>query len=303
MLEKPEIYSKTPSFKHTGLESPITEFALGIMAHKNEHYYASGTAIVIGPRLAITAQHVIDDFFERFDGNELSGPSNSDLQVFQILNTGKSGLIWNITRLWRCGYTDIAVLHLTPTTQTTQKALKYHWRFPKLDLIPPKVGKRIAAFGYSNPNIDTNDNPIAWTVYPRTSIGEVLEVYHQKRDSCKAPYPCFHTNARYDGAMSGGPVFNDRGHLCGIICSTYPPFNNTDEHASYVTSLWPLMGMKINVNREGYPKNVEYPMLELARDGIIHTEGWEQVIIDIDSAGDIVQIGLNDGITTAWTRT
>ena len=49
-------FSKTPTFKDTGFDSLITEFALGVMAHKNDNYHASGTAIIIGNNLAITAQ-------------------------------------------------------------------------------------------------------------------------------------------------------------------------------------------------------------------------------------------------------
>lgn len=180
MKEKFQKYSKTPSFKSTGLESPITEFALGIMAYKEDNYYASGTAIIIGNYLAITAQHVISDFFKKFDGEKIDEPADSHidgsfhLQVFQILDSGKSGHVWNITRLWSCNYTDIAILRLTPITK---KAQEYKWRLPKIGLIPPKAGERVSAFGYRNPKIEKKNNEIRWIVDSKTSVGEVIEVH------------------------------------------------------------------------------------------------------------------------------
>lgn len=68
----PTKFLKEPAFNNTGLDSPITEFALAIKAHKDDHYYASGSAVIIGQNLAITAQHVIDDFFREFEGNYLN---------------------------------------------------------------------------------------------------------------------------------------------------------------------------------------------------------------------------------------
>lgn len=285
--------SKEPAFNATGLDSPITEYVLAIKAHRDDKFYASGSAIIIGHNLAITAQHVIDDFVREFEGNHIDAPPNSEvafsfnLQLIHILNNGKSGQIWNVTRLWACNFTDIAVLRLSPTTQ---EALEYKWRPPKIDLIPPKVGERISCFGYRDPKIKKISNKIEWQVDSRTSIGEVTAVHDQKRDSCRLSFPCFQTNARYDGAMSGGPVFKDTGKLCGIICSNLPPSEDGEDHVSYVTSLWPLMGMKIDIDRIGHPKSIKYPMLELARDKFIHADGWERVTLVSDQDGNIIQV-------------
>lgn len=292
---KRQRFSKEPTFNGTDLDSPITEFALGIMAHRGGEYYASGSAIVIGQGIAITAQHVIDDFFRKFEGNYLDAAPNGEvegtfhLQLFQILNKGQSGLIWNVTRLWSCNFTDIAVLRLSPTSQ---EALNHKWRLPIIDLMPPEVGERVSCFGYRNPKTTAIVNMIEWQVDSKTSIGEVKAVHNQKRDNCRLPFPCFQTNARYDGAMSGGPVFKDTGKLCGIICSNLPPSVDGEEHVSYVTSLWPLMGLKIDIDRNGYPKNIKYPMLELARDKFVHADGWERITIAPDQDGNIVKVGL-----------
>ncbi len=180
-------------------------------------------------------------------------------------------------------------MRLTPITKSTQE---YKWRLPIIDLIPPKAGERVSAFGYRNQKIEKKNNEIRWTVDSKTSVGEVIEIHDQKRDATRLSFPCFQTNARYDGAMSGGPVFNNNGRLCGIICSNLPPFEGSEEHVSYVTSLWPIMGTKIDMSRKGYPQNLKYPMLELARDGFIKAEGWDKVALFFDEKGNIVKNGL-----------
>ena len=119
-------------------------------------------------------------------------------------------------------------------------------------------------------------------------------MHHEKRDSSRLNFPCFLVNARFDGAMSGGPVFNSKGHLCGIICSNLPP-DLTDpesEHASYVTTLWPLMGLTIDLDREGYEEGVKYPMIELVKGGFITAIDIENVILNKDSQGNITSTSM-----------
>jgi V8-like Glu-specific endopeptidase len=67
-------YSKVPSFTETGLNSPITEFALPLTARKGNEFFPSGTAVVIAPYLALTAKHVIEDYWIRFEQEECTVP-------------------------------------------------------------------------------------------------------------------------------------------------------------------------------------------------------------------------------------
>jgi hypothetical protein len=77
------------------------------------------------------------------------------------------------------------------------------------------------------------------------------------------------------------------GKLCGIICSNLPPNTDGEDHVSYVTSLWPMMGIRIDLERSGHDRNIKYPMLELARDKFIHTDGWERIVLYPDQEGII----------------
>lgn len=92
----------------------------------------------------------------------------------------------------------------------------------------------------------------------------------------KFTFPCFRVGARFDHGMSGGPVFDEAGSLCGIIAGSYGNVEGTP--ISYVTTLWPMFRTLISANRSGaYPRDVEYPAIDLVLGGQIHAIGLEQL--------------------------
>jgi hypothetical protein len=51
------------------------------------------------------------------------------------------------------------------------------------------------------------------------------------------------------------------------------------EHTSYVSTLWPLMGLEIDVAQDGTFTSENYPVIELARAGIISALGHEKIVL------------------------
>jgi hypothetical protein len=157
--------NNSQNFINTSLESPITEVALALAVCKDDTYYPSGTAVVIGQQLAITARHVITDFLHKF-GNvpKNSTPDenfNADFNIvaFQVVNKATTGNLWNIKRIWSSGFTDIVLLQLMPDYQSGKE---YKWKSLKMDLLPPPLGDKIAAFGYRSPEITLNPKQVIW---------------------------------------------------------------------------------------------------------------------------------------------
>lgn len=72
-------------------------------------------------------------------------------------------------------------------------------------------------------------------------------MYPLKRDSARLPFPCFHTNARFDHGMSGGPIINERGDVRGVVCSSFPLVEDNPEYISYGSLIWPALGTSIEV--------------------------------------------------------
>ena len=273
-------YSKKPTFKKTGLEQPINQIASPLVTNQNDIWNIDGTCVMIAPGLAITAKHVIHDAVKKYDQIDLDIPSKEgrDLlvthnsYVFQVID-GKIGYRWTVKQYFPCPISDICYLTLRPMFDSKELPVPQK---VSITLYPPTVGERIQAFGYPRSSVSIDGKEIKLNVNPITTIGKVITVYHQRRDTM-IPFPVFHTNARFDPGMSGGPVFNDSGKLCGLICSNMPPDNPEEEHVSWVTLLWPSMGTKVWLKLKNHDLEDTFPVLFLAEHDYIHAEGWERV--------------------------
>ena len=108
------------------------------------------------------------------------------------------------------------------------------------------------------------------------------------------PFPCFRTNARFDGGMSGGPVFNASGRVCGLVCSTYPPFSEDEEHASYATLVWPAFAIPVDLDRVGHPRAERYLAFDLIANHILNVYDADRLTVGpLDPAGGTAPITLN----------
>jgi len=278
---------KIPDFRHTGFNSPITEVAVMLVAQKDGSYSSLGSGIIIGSTIAMTARHVVDGFSELHEGvalEQLRGEGTFSLQALQFLENGTKALAWDVRQIYLNldpGFTDIVFLRLQPTSQ---EHLAYEWKKVRMQLMPPRVGVTISAFGYHSTEVEVGEGRVEYTTNPYTTSGKVEEVHHERRDSYRLPFPCFRTNARFDRGMSGGPVFSEQGYLCGIICSNLPPELEDGEHVSYVASLWPSMGILVSYDRKGYEQGVSYPAMELAIGGFITAIDVEKVSVGYDPA-------------------
>lgn len=278
-----ETLVREPKFIETHLPSPITEFALALASKRGDSYWASGTAVVVAPHLAITAKHVVEDHWTRNEGPwPESGDVVGELSIlaFQVPPDGDACL-WAVHRIWNSPHTDISFLKLVPASAP---AASYRWRHLTINALPPAPGSQITAFGYHASTIAAGA-PVDWRHEASNSFGCVVEVHEERRDSVLRNYPCFATDARFDGGMSGGPVFNEAGELCGLVCSGIAPFDESERHTSYVTTLWPILGTSIDLNRRGFPPGETYPALELARGNQMVVRNWERVHVEIRPDG------------------
>lgn len=279
--------TQRPWFREIDSTDGIREYGLSLAAVKGDEWHPSGTAVVIAPRFAITAKHLFDEDWYRLE--------RFSVVASQVLQNGTLGALWTVDRVFPSPITDVSLLYLSPVSGS-QSAFDYRWeRTPIINLVPPKVGETIIGFGYPKSEVEVTrascTMTVKWSDRPSITKGTVREVHHESRDSGMLRYPCFRTNARFDNGMSGGPVFNEKGELCGIIGSGMPPVDDTQEWASYVTSLWPTMGILVDVPIGGHPADYPYPLCELALLRQIHTVGLDRVRVIRDSKNEI-QVGL-----------
>lgn len=74
----------------------------------------------------------------------------------------------------------------------------------------------------------------------RVSFGTVTERFDTGRDKVMLPFPCYQSDMPLYGANSGGPVFDERGRVFGINCSSYAGATDLSFHVSMkgVLELW-----------------------------------------------------------------
>lgn len=70
---------------------------------------------------------------------------------------------------------------------------------------------------------------------PRCQLGRVIDRYPNGRDR-NLPGPCLAIECAVPGGTSGGPVFDSRGFLTGILSTSYEV-----SETSFVSHLWPAL--------------------------------------------------------------
>lgn len=247
-----------------------------VVGFNTEDAYIVGSATILCGHLLITARHVLEEIFRAEavmarDGMELQ----KSLSAIQIL-PGPDYLVWPVLQCWLCPQTDIAFLNTASEPSSSAPERKVEWGQPAVRLNPPNLGEPVAAFGYRLSRISVTRNEDGGLHHDirdelMSAVGLVREVYETHRDRSQMPFPSYRVGARFDGGMSGGPVFDERGAVCGIVCSSLPTDEPNAEPVSFCTTLWPMFLTLISANRGGnFPKDQKYPALHLIRNGFVH---------------------------------
>lgn len=271
-----------------------------IAIDQNGCLYSFGTAFIFQPYLALTAKHVIEEFF-KLDPRIYRGEKVSfNFWAIQVFWEGSEHnyVVWEVKFVSLSGHSDLAVLKLHPYCENADKYTM--WKTVPCTLISPKVGDSMIGFGVhkmsfegSRVNAEGKVEHIEMKDEASSSRGVVRAVYPQHRDLSLLPFPCFEVDAQFEAGMSGGLVINDRSEVCGIVCSSMPATEEHQTPSSYVAMLWPLMAMKINFALfRTAPVSGEQYILELARHGVFTPEGWERVVIEENPSGSGCKVSM-----------
>jgi len=273
-----------PDFIPLATPNPITEHIVSLLAWNKDTFDPMGSAVIITPELVLTARHVFDDYWKNLDGRVPANGAHANFAcaVLQEHRTGSVIVRHEIDKVWSAPWTDLALLHLRePACDFQSKPV------PALamTMLPPVVGSQVAAFGYPRSTTTESEDSVLVSRRGVTTVGQVVEVHLQGRDRSQLPWPCFRMDAHIDGGMSGGPVFNDKGEICGLMCTSFGQSGEQEGHLSYVTLLWPMLGLTLDFPRIGYPAG-KYAAIELARANMIHARHWDRVSVTCRSDGE-----------------
>jgi hypothetical protein len=137
--------------------------------------------------------------------------------------------------------------------------------------------------GYRESSIDVSEDAVGThhiilNDVGTTSIGEVGQIFPERRDSVMLTFPCFEVYARFASGMSGGLVIDEWGALCGLVCAGIDLVDSNALPLSYAATLWPMLTTTISVDRgDTYPRGIEYPVIDLALDNLIKAIGLEEL--------------------------
>ena len=215
------------------LKTDVWNVVLALAAHREGRLHPCGTAFLVGRSLALTATHVVDQPFDR-RVYEPTNPEEPDFSMIalQRVNRHSQGLCWRVESehrfpvpSWGEGDDrplDVALLKLAPHPPSIPELEDFRRWFFEINVAPPAVGSRVTAFGYAKSKIEVDPSDpgafVCGNAY-RIVEGEVTQVFFPRRDRGMLPFPCFEVQGDFEAGMSGGPIFNERNQVCGVVSS------------------------------------------------------------------------------------
>ncbi len=193
------------------------------------HFVGSG--VMVAPGLLLTATHVLREFPD--DG---PGP-----MFLTFLPEG--------ARAWRPYQTNtlrgsddgvlvglrerhvVSDLTLVSCVLSSDALDEHPLNMAALEVDLPIPGERLWAVGFRQGDVDDDGTGVT----PLVASGLVTECFPHGRDR-NLRGPCVEVAMETFGGMSGGPVFNERGYVVGLVSSS---FESTDDLGpTYVTFIW-----------------------------------------------------------------
>lgn len=187
-----------------------------------------GSACMVGPGIAITASHVVREAVR--DGFAITAISIHQDHLE----------IWRALRIPH-GDDDLAILCLELASDIPDNR---SFRQSILSTRLPRKGETVMICGFRAWDMQYNFDSqlqLDFTGHVYISVGDVTDVYPEKRDAVMLPWPCFEIDTPTIGAMSGGPVFDENGNVIGILSTSFssgPP--------SYASCIYPVISREIN---------------------------------------------------------
>jgi S1-C subfamily serine protease len=285
-------------FKTVG--GPIQECVMPLLSKVNDVIRPVGTAFAIHPHgLLLTARHVLEEAVSHAEARQrLDGTSCQHYELQALyMSSGSSGteLLGGplpVLELWGDEHQDVAIVRVDlPRNVVTGEPLRL--RTAVLGTRPPKEGNPVVAVGYYKMAASSvTAGQLTYQQETAISAGRVTEVFHERRDRTLAKYPCFHVDARFDSGMSGGPIFDDRNRVCGIVSRGVTSVDG--QHTGLGASIWPALALPMQLNVTGEMETTT--LFDLARRKLLRLDEREA---ELEVVEGVVRIHFN--AAAKWT--
>ena len=167
-----------------------------------------GSAVMIAPGLAVTAEHLFRDLFEEIQAGRI------EIRALGCANS--SIMIWRVEGL-RGSSSDITFLLLSLRCD-----IPPNWCIDcvELHVRPPKIDDTVYIAGARFPEWVETEGHQSFAGQFLCSKGKVTKVWMDKRDKVLMPFPSFEIQCGAFGGMSGGCVLSEDGYLIGVISTS-----------------------------------------------------------------------------------
>jgi hypothetical protein len=204
------------------------EGILMALSFRDDHgHHTTGSAAMVGPGIALCAAHVLEDqgFFKKLT-------SGGATLIAQAPVPG-GVLLWTVTHIATVPKSDLAVLSMTLASNFP---LDRSFVVASITTRMPAVGEDLTLTGFSAVRqTEEIANAMRIELVPGCMKGRVIDIYPEGRDF-RLPAPCLAVECEANGGMSGGPVFDSRGFLVGVVASAFPGAD-----VSFVSHIWPAL--------------------------------------------------------------
>lgn len=301
-----------PSFDIISSEDhPLAQHALQLIAHptadaKHHEMDRVGTATRISSNIAITAKHVIEQYWKIYNGLPQSHPSTpafllQGVNITRLKKDGegvnepkfnidaiqylKSGLVkFDISSIKLPPGSDIAIMYLKSAEIFGDEI----WTPPIINLSHVSLGEPVVGFGFNDDTAKDEgfDGRLAQT---KGIIDRVFDDPRHVENLVRCP--AVRTDARVEGGMSGGPVFDSQNDLVGIWSQSSSVSAFSDEAGySHAVSLWPMMGHPLDGDFVEHHEKGVSTLLQMVKSGHIRARGWQNAQLVYSEEGKITGI-------------
>ncbi|WP_175633764.1 S1 family peptidase [Pedobacter ghigonis] len=199
--------------------------SIGYMDDEKQRIIGSG--VMVAPGICLTATHVMDVMRNK-NALVYSFPCKNSMRIWRPQDfQAEQRVTAEIMPFQRATprYIDVGILSISPFSIFNDNS---DYVFVPLEVSIPKIGERLWAAGYRE--IENDGVPTLSFFY---TSGIVTEQYLEGRGTF-INGPCVEVAMETLGGMSGGPVFNNRGRVIGIISSSL----DGPKGPTYVSMIW-----------------------------------------------------------------
>jgi len=207
------------------------------------HVCGSGTMIALG--VILTATHVLD---EMEGGAPLAWAylPNGRLRLWVPVRRANYSITVESPLPTAPDQVETHDISLIACELISPPEIDFPIRIARASVDVPKLGARLWAVGHRRVNSIEQEMP---EVALFASSGLVTEVYPSRRDKM-LPNPCVEADMTTIGGMSGGPVYDERGHVVGVVSTSMQGAPDVQCRPTHVSMMWPAFLLDVGI---GWP--------------------------------------------------